>query len=58
MIQLDLNTNDAEALLHHARTFKPNSSDPREDMRLQDALDDLIEAIERHFQEIALQRAD
>jgi hypothetical protein len=58
VIQLDLNTNDAEALLHHARTFKPNSSDPREDMRLQDALDDLIEAIERHFQEVALQRGD
>lgn len=58
MIQLDLNTNDAEALLHHARVFKPNSSDPREDMRLQDALDDLIEAIERHFQEVALQRGD
>lgn len=54
MIQLDLNTNDAEALLHHARTFRPNSSDPREDMRLQDALDDLVEAIERHFHETAL----
>ncbi len=54
MIQLDLSTNDAEALLHHARTFRPNSSDPREDMRLQDALDDLVEAIERHFHEAAL----
>ena len=58
MIQLDLNTNDAEALLHHARTFRPNSSDPREDMRLQDALDDLVEAIERLFHETALQRSD
>ena len=58
MIQLDLNNNDAEALLHHARTFRPKSSDPREDMRLQDALDDLIEAIERHFQEATLQRGD
>ena len=58
MIQLDLSTNDAEALLHHARTFKPKSSDPHADMRLQDALDDLVEAIERHFHEAALQRCD
>lgn len=58
MIQLDLSTNDAEALLHHARTFRPKSSDPREDMRLKDALDDLVEAIERYFQEVALQHRD
>lgn len=51
MIQLDLNRNYAEALLQHARTYQPASSDPREDMRLRDALDDLVEAIERHFQE-------
>lgn len=58
MIQLDLSTNDAEALLHHARTFKPKSSDSREDMRLQDALDDLVEAIERYFHDAALQRCE
>lgn len=51
MIQLDLNINYAEALLHHARTFRPKSADPREDMRLQDALDDLAEAIEQHLSE-------
>jgi len=49
MIQLDLSANYAEALLHHARTYKPKSSDPRNDMRLQDALDDLAVAIERHL---------
>lgn len=49
MIQFDLNRNYAEALLYHARTFKPSSSDVRDDMRLQDALDDLAEAIEQHL---------
>lgn len=49
MITLDLNRNYAEALLHHAKTFKPSSDDPREDMRLADALEDLAAAIEQHF---------
>jgi len=49
MITLDLSTNYAEALLHHARTFEPQSDDPREDMRLKDALDDLAEAVQRHL---------
>jgi hypothetical protein len=51
MIQIDLSRNYAEALLHHAKTFQPSSSDPRHDMRLRDALDDLVEAIEHHFNE-------
>jgi len=49
MITFDLSTNYAEALLRHARTFQPQSGDPREDMRLRDALDDLAEAIQRHL---------
>lgn len=49
MIELDLSRNYAEALLHHARTFKPTSGDPRDDMRLADALEDLAAAIEQHF---------
>lgn len=51
MITLDLSRNYAEALLHHARTFKPASDDPRDDMRLADALEDLVAAIELHFAE-------
>lgn len=49
MVTFDLSTNYAEALLHHARTFKPESGDPREDMRLRDALDDLAEALQNHL---------
>mgnify|MGYP003602795107 CR=1 FL=1 len=51
MIELDLSRNYAEALLHHARTFKPTSDDPRDDMRLADALEDLAAAIDQHFSE-------
>lgn len=51
VIALDLNRNYAEALLRHAQTFKPVSNDPREDMRLADALEDLAAAIEQHFAE-------
>lgn len=29
MIIFDLNRNDAEALLHHVESFKPNSGDAR-----------------------------
>lgn len=46
MIALELNANDAEALLRHARDFVPNTCDAREDARLADALADLAEAIE------------
>ncbi|WP_178091348.1 hypothetical protein [Halopseudomonas laoshanensis] len=47
MIEFDLNTNDAEALLRHARSYIPKTGDIREDARLADALEDLAEAIER-----------
>lgn len=49
VITLDLSRNYAEALLYHSKTFKPSSDDPREDMRLADALEDLAAAIEQHF---------
>lgn len=51
VITLDLSRNYAEALLYHSKTFKPSSDDPREDMRLADALEDLAAAIEQHFAE-------
>jgi hypothetical protein len=46
MIRLDLNTNDAEALLRHAKSFESATGDVREDSRLLDALRDLAETIE------------
>jgi hypothetical protein len=49
VITLDLSRNYAEALLYHSKTFKPSSDDPREDMRLADALEDLAAAIEQYF---------
>lgn len=51
MITLDLSRNDAEALLHHCKVFKPQSGDQRHDSRLEDALAELAEAIEAHFAE-------
>jgi hypothetical protein len=51
VITLDLSRNYAEALLYHAKTFKPSSDDPHENMRLADALEDLAAAIEQHFAE-------
>jgi hypothetical protein len=47
MIELDLNQNDADALLRHCRSFTPASGDAREDRRLADAVQELAEAIER-----------
>ncbi|WP_182774224.1 hypothetical protein [Pseudomonas monteilii] len=47
LIDLELNINDCEALLRHAREFQPNSDDMREDRRLRDALDELVNALER-----------
>jgi hypothetical protein len=44
-IELDLNQNDAEALLRHCSEHKPSSGDPREDARLRDALQELRLAI-------------
>lgn len=49
MIVFDLNINDAEALLRHAREQKPNSGDFREDARLRDALNELAHALNRHL---------
>ena len=46
LIELELNTNDSEALLRHAREFQPHSGDMREDRRLIDALKALSQAIE------------
>ena len=42
----DLNTNELEALLRHAREFSPASGDGREDGRLQSALEALTVALE------------
>lgn len=44
-VELDLGTNDAEALLRHAQTYQPNTGDPWEDARLRDALEALGEAL-------------
>lgn len=44
-IELDLNSNDAEALLRHAQSFNPESGDAREDRRLSDALRALAEQV-------------
>jgi hypothetical protein len=52
MIELDLNSNDAEALLRHAEGHVPNTGDAREDARLADALADLAEAIRRSFNSV------
>tara|TARA_R110001592_G_scaffold308117_1_gene582118 strand:- start:259 stop:504 length:246 start_codon:yes stop_codon:yes gene_type:complete len=52
MIELDLNNNDAEALLRHAEEYVPNTSDARENARLTDALADLAEAIRRSFNSV------
>jgi hypothetical protein len=45
MIELDLNTNDSEALLRHCTGCQPNSGDAHEDSRLADALQTLAFAI-------------
>jgi len=43
--KIDLNQNDADALLRHCQSYKPSSGDSREDARLTDALDALCEAL-------------
>jgi hypothetical protein len=45
LIELDLNHNDAQALLHHCGEHQPSSDDFRENARLREALDTLAEAI-------------
>lgn len=49
MIEFDLNSNDAEALLRHCESFKPGSGDPREDRRLENALESLRAALATHL---------
>lgn len=46
LIQLDLNSNDRDALLRHCQQFVPSSGDAREDARLADALETLAHALE------------
>ncbi|MFT2159837.1 hypothetical protein [Pseudomonas putida] len=46
LVELDLNFNDLEALLRHAKAFQPATGDAREDRRLRDALDAVVEALE------------
>ena len=50
MIEFDLNSNDAEALLHHCQDFKPTTGDAREDRRLESALESLRAALATHLQ--------
>ncbi|CRM19923.1 putative toxin-antitoxin system antitoxin component [Pseudomonas sp. 24 E 13] len=45
LIELDLNMNDAQALLHHCSEHQPNSGDFRENTRLKEALEALAEAL-------------
>ncbi|WP_353232300.1 antitoxin Xre/MbcA/ParS toxin-binding domain-containing protein [Pseudomonas helleri] len=45
LIQLDLNMNDAQALLRHCNEYQPSSGDFREDARLRESLETLIAAI-------------
>lgn len=47
LLELDLNTNDSEALLRHCQTFRSESGDKREDRRLEAALRALAEEVER-----------
>lgn len=47
VIDLDLNQNDAEALLRHCLEHKPGTGDHREDSRLRDALEALKDAISK-----------
>lgn len=51
MIELDLTTSDAEALLRHAVTYKPCTGCAREDQRLADALEELAAAISAHLRQ-------
>ncbi|MFQ6576087.1 antitoxin Xre/MbcA/ParS toxin-binding domain-containing protein [Pseudomonas sp. UM16] len=46
LITLDLNNNDAEALLRHCKQHQPSQGDFRENARLGEALETLAAAIE------------
>lgn len=45
LIELDLNHNDAQALLHHCTEHQPNSEDFRDDARLREDLEILATPI-------------
>lgn len=45
LIQLDLNMNDAQALLRHCTDYQPDSGDFRENVRLREALETLTAAL-------------
>lgn len=44
-IEFDLNRNDFDALMRHCQTFRPATGDAREDQRLLDGLEALLEAM-------------
>lgn len=46
LIQLDLNVNDAEALLRHCAGHEPDTGDFRENARIREALETLAAALE------------
>lgn len=45
-IHFDLNRSDCDALQRHCQEFVPDSGDAREDVRLAEALEALIAALE------------
>ncbi|MFJ4156208.1 hypothetical protein ACIPZF_15610 [Pseudomonas sp. NPDC089752] len=45
-IEFDLNRNDFDALMRHCLTYRPETGDAREDQRLLDALETLLEAMQ------------
>ncbi|MGY2095701.1 hypothetical protein [Pseudomonas simiae] len=49
MITLDLSTNDAEALLRHCEAYEAQTGDAREDRRLDNALEELAQALKSHL---------
>lgn len=45
-IEFDLNRNNFDALMRHCQTHRPSTGDAREDQRLLDALEALLEAMQ------------
>lgn len=58
LIELELNRNDAEALLRHCDAYEPNSGDYREDSRLADALETLASAIRESMNKESMEPVD
>ncbi|MNN87452.1 hypothetical protein D3C81_2050060 [compost metagenome] len=46
-IELELSVNNLETLLRHARRLQSTSGNTQEDRRLRDALDELVNALEK-----------